>query len=630
MMMRKKIKARKKSDGVEIEDHIFSVTETEAARIEMPLEKKKLNIFWWLSAVLIAALFGRVFYLNVIRGEHYKDEAKGNSIRSIVIKAPRGKIYDRNGEALVNNFPSMDAVAIPADLPQDPEKRNEMSKRIGEVLSLNSGEVIAKFESADRKSLNAILLKDNISQEEALIIEEQKEKFPGLMIEMTSIRDYVDSVIFSHVIGYEGKIEKKELENHAGYLFTDYIGKQGLEKSYEKYLRGVHGATQVEVDSLGNIKKKRGVIDPKPGSDIALNIDAELQKKMFDSLTAILEVSGTKTAAAIAIDPRDGSVRALVSLPSYDNNLFSKKISQSQYLKLIQDPDKPLFNRALSGEYPPGSTLKPIVAAAALSEGTITPSTTVNDSSGAISIGSFRFGDWKTHGLTDVRKAIAESCDVFFYAVGGGYGNITGLGMDRMKKYEELFGLGAQLGIDLPGEASGLIPSEQWKQDKFNERWYIGNSYHAAIGQGFVKTTPLQLANYTAAIANGGTVYKPRVVDYIKGNDGSIINIKPEVMKEKFISPDVMGVVREGMRQTVISGTAQTLNTLSVAAAGKTGTAQFGSENRTHAWFVSFAPFDNPELAMVVLVEGGGEGHSSAVPVTREVYDWYFGRKNNQ
>jgi len=627
MMMREKISTKKRSGGVEIEDHIFSVTETEALRIEMPLEKKKLTLFWLLSVVIVCALFGRVFYLNVVKSEYYKDAAKVNSIRSIVIKAPRGKIIDRNGETLVNNFPSMDAVVIPADLPQEPDKRNAMSKRIGEVLNLNSGEVIAKFEIADQKSLNAILLKDNISQEEALIIEEQKENFPGVMIERTSIRDYVDSVMFSHVIGYEGKIQKKELENNAGYLFTDYIGKQGLEKSYEKYLRGVHGATQVDVDSLGNIKKKRGVIDPKPGSDIILNIDAELQKKMFDSLTAILETTQTKTAAAVAIDPRDGSVRALVSLPSYDNNLFSKKISQEQYLKLIQDPDRPLFNRAVSGEYPPASTIKPLISIAALSEGTINSSTTVNDSNGAINVGSFRFGDWKTHGIVDVKKAIAESCDVFFYAVGGGYANITGLGMDRMKKYANMFGLGLVSGIDLPGEATGLIPSEQWKKDKFNERWYIGNSYHAAIGQGFVETTPLQLVNYIAAIANGGTVYKPHVVDYIKGNDGSIINIKPVVIKENFISPDIMKVVHEGMRQTITEGTAQSLKNLSVEVAGKTGTAEFGTEDKTHASFVSFAPYDKPELAMIVLVEGGGDGYSSAVPVTRDIYDWYFNRK---
>ena len=365
---------------------------------------------------------------------------------------------------------------------------------------------------------------------------------------------------------------------------------------------------------------------PISGSDLFLNIDEELQKRLYDSLSANLEKTDTKTAAAVAIDPRTGGVLAMISLPSYDNNLFAQGISNSDYQTLVQDKNLPLLNRTINGEYPPGSTIKPAVAAAALAEGTITPDTIIQGMGGRINIGGFSFGDWKAHGPSDVRTAIAESNDIFFYTIGGGYGPIQGLGMDRMKKYENMFGFGKATGIDLSGESIGLIPSEQWKLDKIGERWYIGDSYHCAIGQGFVLATPLQLADYTAAIANGGTLYQPRIVNSIKSGDGKIQNIPPVILNQNFLSKDILNVVREGMRKTVTDGTAQPLKTMSVAVAAKTGTAQFGSEGKTHGWFIAFAPYDNPEIAVAILAEGGGEGYSTGVPVTKDVFDWYFSR----
>lgn len=619
----------KKSKGIELEDYLFSVSEEESARIEIPLEKKKLGIFWSIILLFLAVLGARILYLNVIKGDYYGKIASGNSIRSVSVKAPRGKILDRFGNLLVNNIPSVDVVAVPADLPKDPESLKNMSVEISEMLSINEGETLAKITSVDASSLSPILIKENISQDEYLSLEEKISDFSGIMMDKTAIREYPDSSIFSHILGYVGKIDKKDLTGNEGYLLTDYIGKQGIEKSYEKYLKGKNGALKVEVDSMGNIKKERGIIQPEAGNDLVLGIDYDLQKKLYDELSKVLETTSTRTAAAVAIDPRNGEVRAMISLPSFDNNVFSGKISQEDYLKLINDPDKPLFNRAISGEYPPGSTLKPLVAVAALSEGIITENASVN-CGGAISIGSYRFGDWKTHGGgIDVRKAIAESCDVFFYAVGGGYGSINGLGMDKMKKYETLFGLGSQMEIDVPGESSGFIPDTKWKLNKLGEKWYTGDDYHCSIGQGFVTTTPLQIANYIAAIANGGTLYKPRVVSKIINENNETVNNSSVIMRSKFVDSGVLKIVQEGMRQTVLSGTAQTLKDLSVEVAGKTGTAQFGNEDKTHAWFTSYAPYNNPELAMIVLVEGGGEGHSSAVPVTKEVYKWYFGSRTN-
>lgn len=615
--------------GIELEDYLISVSEEESSRIEVPLMKRKIKIFWIIILIFLAILGSRAFYLNVIRGNYYKEIAKDNSIRSIPIKAPRGKIMDRFGNILVNNVPSIDAVAVPSDLPKNDEEIKKLSQEISEILSLNEGDVLAKLNSSEKLSVSPVLIKENISQEEYLSLEEMGDEFPGIMTEKTAIREYSDSSIFSHILGYIGKVEKKDLYGDNNYLSTDYIGKQGIEKSYEKYLKGKNGALKAEVDSMGNVKKERGEIPPEPGDSLVLGIDYELQRKIYDSLSGVLEKSGTITAAAIAIDPRNGEVRAMVSLPSFDNNLFSGRISQDDYLKLINDPGKPLFNRAISGEYPPGSTIKPVIAAAALSEGVITPSTIIDGLGGMLTIGSFHFGDWQAHGPSDVRTAIAESNDIFFYTIGGGYGNISGLGMDKMKKYENMFGLGNPLGIDIPGESSGFIPSTEWKMNKLGERWYTGDDYHCAIGQGFVTETPLQIVNSVAAIANGGILFQPKVVSKIIKSNGETISNSSVIIRDKFISSDVIKIVQEGMRQTVLSGTAQSLKDLPIEVAGKTGTAEFGNEDKTHAWFSSYAPYSNPELAMVILVEGGGEGHSSAVPVTKEVYHWYFSRSNN-
>lgn len=483
------------------------------------------------------------------------------------------------------------------------------------------------FQKLDRKSVSPLLIKARVSQEETILFLSRSRELPGIGLYKTTERNYADSLIFSHLLGYEGKIRKEELALHPNYLLTDTIGKQGIEKSYESALRGKHGFQRAEVDALGRVTKELGIVQPTPGADLMLSIDSDLQKKMFDSLQELLTKRDLKQGVAIAIDPRNGAVRGLVSLPSFDNNMFARGISSREYQELINDPSLPLFNRAVAGEYPPGSTIKPVMAAAALAEGVVNETTEI-ESRGGISVGKFFFGDWKTHGFTDIRRAIAVSSDVYFYSIGGGYGNIPGLGMERMKKYENLFGYGSKTGIDIPGEADGLIPDPQWKQEKIGERWYIGDDYHASIGQGFVTSTPLQVLNSVAAIANGGTLYAPKVVSQIRSANGTMTPVSEEIIRKNFISPDILRIVREGMRATVMDsqGTAQPLKTLSVAVAGKTGTAQFGNEDKTHGWFVSFAPYENPTLAMIVLVEGQGDEGYNAVPVTEEVYKWYFSR----
>lgn len=625
-MFRNYFNKKRQLRGTEIEDITENPAELDETRtVGSAVSERRLNIFRSVAVFFIAVLAVRVFYLQIVRGSYYGELSRENRVRAIVIKAPRGGIFDRNGQKLVNNVPSFDLIAIPADVPKD---QGEKEKEIGElagIFGMNNQNIEVILGSQSSNSLNPVLVKENVSQDEAFIFAERQSRLKGFSLDQTAVRQYEDGSYFSSFIGYSGKIDQQELSEHPDYLMTDYIGKTGIEESYEKYLRGVNGKQEVEVDAAGNIKKDFGITPPVPGSDLTLGIDADLQRKLQDTLQAKLDETGTKTAAAVAIDPRNGEVLAMVNLPSYDNNLFAKGISADDYQKLMSDPDKPMFNRSISGEYPPGSTFKPLVAAAALEEKTINPGTTL-DCPSAITIGSYSFPDWKTHGLTDIRKAIAESVDIFFYAVGGGWGDISALGIDKIQQYANKFGLGHPLGVDIPGEAPGLVPNRQWKQDKFGERWYVGDDYHCAIGQGFITATPLQLANMTAAIANGGTVWQPHFVDSIKKTDGSVEKVPSKVLAKNFISPANLQVVREGMRQTVLSGTAQPLKDLPVEVAGKTGTAQFGSGNeREHGWFVSYAPYDNPTIAMAVLVEGGGEGFSTAEPVTKDVYQWYFG-----
>lgn len=608
-----------------ITENLEEFDETRAVGSAMP--GNRMKVFRGAVFLVFALLASRIFYLQIVKGAYYGELSRENRIRAIVVKAPRGLIFDKNGKKLVNNIPSFDLIAIPADMPRDQNVKNQEIGDLADIVNMNVQNLETIIGSQNSNSMNPILIKENISQDEALIFSERKSKLGGFRLDQTAVRQYEDGNYFSSVIGYNGKIDKTELAEHPDYLMTDYIGKTGIEYSWEKSLRGVKGKQEVEVDSAGNVKNNFGEESPVAGSDLTLGIDSDLQKKLQDTLAAKLDETGTKTAAAVAIDPRNGEILAMVNLPSYDNNLFAKGISSEDYQQLMSDPEKPMFNRAISGEYPPGSTFKPLVASAALQEGTISPGTTL-DCPPEIDIGSYRFPDWKPHGLTDVRKAIAESVDIFFYAVGGGWNNITGLGIDKIKQYADKFGLGHTLGIDIPGEAPGLVPDRAWKQNKFGERWFVGDDYHCAIGQGFVTVTPLQLANYTAAIANGGTVYKPHLATSIKKMDGSEEKISPVILNKNFISAANLQVVREGMRQTVTSGTAQPLKDLPVAVAGKTGTAQFGGENKTHGWFVSFAPYDNPTIAMAVLVEGGGEGFSTAEPVTHDVYQWYFGDRN--
>lgn len=596
-------------------------------------DEKNPRRFYFLFFFLIGfflILFGRSFYLQIINGQKNLVSAEENRFRRNIIRAPRGLFYDRNKTALVKNIPNYEVTVIPNDLPKNEEDRNKVYERLAQTILMSKEEVKKKAEEKGLRYMQPLLISKSVSREVSLVFESRQDELHGFFVSINPIREYLDNGLLSHVFGYVGRISEEELKKNPLYLMTDFIGKTGLEESYENIVKGTPGKERIEVDSTGKIIRTYGQEEAIAGDNLMLSIDFELQKKMTESLTAQMQRAKVEKGAAIAVNPQNGEILAFVSLPTFDDNLFAKGISDNDYQKLMNDKNSPLLNRVTSGEYPSGSIIKPYIAAASLEEGLINESTTVL-SEGGIKIGEWEFPDWKKggHGVTNVIKAIAESVNTFFYAIGGGYKNVKGLGPDLMKKYLEKFMFGKPVEIDITGTSEGSIPDPEWKERVKNEEWYLGDTYHMAIGQGDVLITPLQMANALQAIANGGTMYKLHFLKAIMNSDGQIKSEKSaEVVKKDIISAKTMDIIRQGMRQTVLAGSGRSLQSLPVPAAGKTGTAQFGPNNeKKHAWFTTFAPYDNPEIAMVVLLEGAGEGSDFAVPVARDTLQWYFTRK---
>ncbi|MFO7807261.1 MAG: penicillin-binding protein 2 [Candidatus Moraniibacteriota bacterium] len=613
--------------GIELDNPILmegDLNQTRKKTQEDEADKTNFRIVGALFIVVGMILFGRVVFLQIVKGSHYKTIAEENRIKSQVVKAPRGLIVDENDEILARNAPGFDLVFVPIEMTKNNSERRELYKKISEETEMNLETVRSVIESQDKNSRKTFLIKPGIEHEKALILMEKFQEFRGIELEKTAKRKYMDGEIFSPVIGYTGKITKEEMGENPEYLMTDYIGKRGLEYTYEKHLRGRHGEHRVEVDSKGDIKENLGYTAPEKGDKLVLNLNADLQRISYKTLNKILEENKEASGAAlVAMNPQDGGILSMASLPSYNNNLFAETIKIDKYQELLNDPLSPMLNRAVSGEYPPGSTFKPIVALAGLEEGIIGEDTVI-ECPGKISHGSWDFNDWKTHGKTDLNKAIAESCNVYFYSLGGGWREIDGLGPNKMSKYAGYLGLGDDLGVDVTGESSGDIPDKEWKFQEIGEKWYIGDSYHMAIGQGFVSATPLQMANATSAIANGGKLFRPQLVDKIVDSKEKEVDLKEEVINSGFASEENLKAIKEAMRETVISGSGSSLNDMETEVSAKTGTAQFGGEDKTHSWFISFAPYDNPEIAMAVFIEGGGEGHDWAVPATEIILRSYF------
>ncbi len=602
-------------------------------KIEVPLSKKILQGFFIFSLILILVLFGKTFQLQIIEGKKYSNLAEGNKFKIQQIQAERGVIYDKNLKQLVENLPSFDLFCQKSNLPQNDAERKKIFKEIAGILNKAPEEIEKTISESENP---AVLVSENIPHQTLILLETRIEEFPSFQIRRNIIRNYIDGNYFSHLIGYTGKITSEELKSSADYSIFDWVGREGVEKSYESVLKEKSGKLQIEKDVSGNIISQKTISLPESGKSLVLWLDSDLQKKIYDELNAALERVGAKAGAAVALDPKTGGVLGLVSIPSFDNNLFQKGASVEALSNLFNDPNNPLFDRVISGEYFIGSTIKPLTAYGALEEKIISPDKEI-DCRGFITIPNkynpeivYTYEDHATHGWTSMRRAIAESCNVYFYTIGGGYKGQEGLGPTRIKKYLELFGWGKDTGIDIPGESEGFVPDPAWKKAEIGEPWWDGDTYHLAIGQGYLLVTPLQVANAYSAIANGGKLLQPQIVQKIVDSQKNVIEeIKPKIIRENFIDSENLQVVKEGMRETAIYGTAARLNDLPVKAAAKSGTAQTSKAGYYHNWISVFAPYDDPQIVLTIVIADVDGALAAATPVARNVLDWYFGGRPN-
>lgn len=606
----------------------------EERRIGLWLDKKYLNLLITLFVLIGVILAGRVIYLQALRGDHYKALAEGNRTKTERTVAPRGLIYDSALDLLVKNYPIFSLKIIPASLPRLTSEKNELLAKVASLVKSDShfkGQPnIYQYlvDLVKQEELPPVLVvAPEIDFETALAIKLESD-LPGIRLEQGIKRKYLEGATLGHILGYLGEIRPDELKdlNDQGYYFGDSIGRAGLEAEYEDILKGQDELVSTEVNIKGEEQKIVSKEKVKPGTNLVLALDLELQKKLTQSLAKQVKAASGK-GAAVALNPQTGEILAMVSLPSYDSNIFDNR-DNAAITKVLQDPDQPLFNRAVTGTYPPGSTFKPVVAAAALAEGIVTPQTSFM-STGGLTLGSWFFPDWKAegHGRTNLYKAIAESVNTYFYYIGGGFEDFTGLGVDRINKYARRFGLDSPLGVDLPGESAGFLPTRSWKEKNKQESWYVGDTYHLSIGQGDLLVTPLQLASMTSVFANGGKLFQPHLVKLTTDESNEIIRtVEPVVLNEQVLDPGNIEAVRRAYREAVLSGSAISLQILPVTSAGKTGTAQVGGDQPPHGWFTGWAPYDQPEIVLTVLVENGVGGNTSALPVFREVLQWYFSR----
>ena len=598
------------------------------------IEQKNIFIMGMIVAAGLAILLGKTFYLQVIKGDTYRALAEGNRIRLRPILSERGIIYDRNHTELVENVPNFSLTLIPQDLPRNPGKREAVIDKAVNLSGVPKEQITNLLQKYSSYSYASLVIKENLDYESALKLYIQSSQLPGISIEKGSKRKYIASdkntdtnLSTSHLLGYLGKLNDVEIEsmkNVGDYLPFDNIGKTGLEKTYESSLRGKYGLKKVEVNATGQEQSVLAEEPPRPGKNLILTLDLEAQTKMEELLKEMLAKTNKTRGAAIAMDPRDGSILAMVSLPAFNNNDFSGGISQEKYNVYRDNPDNPLFNRAIGGTYPSGSIVKMVVAAAALQEKVITPNTAFL-STGGLQLGDRIFRDWKAggHGITNVSKAIAWSVNTFFYYAGGGYKNFVGLGVDRIVKYMEAFGISKKTEIDLTGEKTGFLPSKEWKQETKKETWFVGDTYNLSIGQGDLLVTPIQAAVWTAAVANKNSVVQPHLAWQLEepiSHNKTVFEFKKYTIP---VSEQNMEIVKQGMKDCVSYGSCQMLKSLPFSSGGKTGTAQWSSNKENHAWFTSFAPFDNPKIVVTILVEEGKEGSSAAQPVARDFLLWW-------
>ena len=602
---------------------------------ELDFFRKRAFYAAFVIIFFFAILVTRLWFLQVQQGEKYSRLADSNRVRYLEIAAPRGNILDSEGREIVTNRPSFNVVWVREDNRLD----DELLKKMAPILGVDVSELLARIRKmAGTPGHIPVRLAEDIDWNTVAYIENNRMNLPGIKIEVVPLRVYHYGNLASHLIGYLGEINEKELKKarEGQYRGGDLIGKMGLERLREKDLRGEKGRHYMEVNALGFEQRNLKGIEPLPGNDLQLTIDMDLQKAAEETMAA-----EGKSGAVVAVDVNSGRLLALASAPALELDKFIGGISYKDWQAMLDNPLHPLINKIVQGQYPPGSTYKLVTAAAGLAERVITPETII------YCPGHYRFGNrtyrcWKHsgHGAVDLHRALSESCDVYFYQVG------QRLGVDRLARYARLFGLGRKTGVEMEHEKPGLIPTAAWKKRRFGKPWQEGETLSVAIGQGFDLVTPLQLTFMTATVANGGTLYKPGLVELVRDPDGRLLErFEPEIVDRLTGQGRNLALVRKGLIEAVNgrhgTGRRARLKDLGITVAGKTGTAQvvrlkqyrhlkekdIPYKYRDHAWFTCFAPAENPEIAVTVLVEHGLHGGSGAAPVARAVLETYFRKK---
>ena len=583
----------------------------------------RLEVLSIIILLVFISLVSRLGYLQVVQGQYYGQKADGNRIRLIPTMAPRGIFFDRNGVALVSNLPGFTVSLLPVNgaIPED-----SIAKLAG-ILNIPVIEIQAKIKQNTGK-FDPVRIKSNIGQDIVTKIEERRAELPGVVIEIQPIRNYVNNELGAHLFGYVSEISDVQLEKLKanGYKTGDIIGKFGLEKVYDRELRGTDGGDQVEVDVNGRPVSVLGKKETIPGQNLILTIDYRIQKaaevaidEQLTYLQTKTEFRNAKSAAAIAMNPKTGEILAMVSRPAFDPNLFAGGISGKDWKNINENPNNPMDNKVISGEYPPGSTFKIITGTAALELGKVTPEEKILDTGKHWLIDKGN-AEGEALGWINFKEALSKSDNVYFYEMG------NRLGIDNLEKYARMFGLGAFTGINLPGESDGLVANKRYKEKNYGEDWYLSETFDAAIGQGFQLVTPLQMAVVLSEVANGGHRYRPYLVSKITAPNGEVAKtFAPEEVGKIEISPSTLNLVRESLRDVAVEGGTgfEAFRDFPIPIAGKTGTAE-NSHGSDHGWFVAYGPYEDPRIAVVVIVEQGGFGAGSAAPIVRKIMEAAF------
>jgi len=616
----------KTKKSIEFEE-ILSDKSVEGSVREVPLREKTFFFFIIVTALVVGVAVGDLFWLNVGKHSLYVERALDNVSDVKVKHSPRGIVYDRFHKPITENAPAFNVYLIPKKLPQGEKERNEAIQRVASILNISEWELLQKIEKRDWTLSGKMLLSDDITQDQLVAL--SSSEYLGVSVEESFRRAHTVPFAFSELVGYTGLVDEDDISGDKELTIDDQIGRAGLEMYYDQFLRGINGKEVIYKTAKGEIQNERTEREPKPGKDIDTYIDFEFQSFFYTKLKEQLNQLGRDVGVGIAINPQNGEVLALTSVPGFD----PQKIGNA-----LVDSRRPLFSRSVSGVYNPGSTIKPLMGTAALTEGIVTPTTSFY-SSGMLEIPNpytpsmpSKFPDNKAHGWVNVRSAIARSSNIYFYIVGGGYQGQKGLGINTIKKWWELFGLSQKTDIDLPNEKVGFLPDPEWKQKETGIPWRVGDTYHVSIGQGDFSMTPIELLNYICSIANGGTLYKPRIVDRIVDVSGNeYLKTQPSVLRDitSVASKDAIREIQAAMRDGVDKpyGTSYTLRGLPVLVSAKTGTAQVQNNSKTNAFFVGYAPSDNPKIAILILIENSREGSLNTVPVARDLFLWYYNNR---